>query len=836
MRALGLSAGVVAFTVAFVVAFIVVGSVSATLIASEEIIAKPIALSALSDGVTIELDKVEIPTITAQSITDIACAQGWLHARERFLQMDLARREAAGEIGELIPAAIEMDRVTRCLQLRAVAVRAVEQLPAKHRELLEHYAAGVNAQLAAAVPLEYQLLQLTPAAWTPADSMLIQLGMARYLDGSPNADRARARLFDGLAKDIALFFSSSAGVLDMSVDGSLLPPPPMLPTREQLDFRVSVNESGVQQNATGVTPPLPVLPAPKETQPGSNAFAVAGSRTKDGRAIVGNDMHLALMAPGIWYRVRLVWSEPTAASSTKELTGLSLPGVPLIVQGTNGHVAWAFTNLTADLSDLIVVEIDPTDSSRYVVEGGSEAFVKSTATLGVGASSETIQLRATRWGPIIEEREDGRLIAQRWATLAEHGLDCGLFELVHATTLEAALETARQWHGPPQNMLAAASDGRIGWTIAGTLPLRAASTLVPVSWRNAPKWSGIMDAREKPMIVDPVSGVLTSANQLSMIPTGNLAAVLGSDEAAGDRAYRLRELLEARTDWTEAQLHAVQLDTRSARLLRWRDALIAACASDTSDTTDAASAQVLVDSLAILRAWQGSTDAAEQAPVLLDQVRSATRGVFARELANLSDMRETGASARDLASALDDEALLRILEVRCEHLLPHESPSWNAFARAMIVQAAAQSRSKDGAFRTRGDDNRAWIRHPAADSLGAAARMAEMPKAPLPGHPTSVRVQTPTFGASERSVVSPTHLSDAILVTPCGQCGLPTSPHFRSLHRYWQEGLPYPLMPGPATQRLELARTLPPSAPETPAPESAPVTNPAPASSPTSRN
>lgn len=170
---------------------------------------------------------------------------------------------------------------------------------------------------------------------------------------------------------------------------------------------------------------------------------------------------------------------------------------------------------------------------------------------------------------------------------------------------------------------------------------------------------------------------------------------------------------------------------------------------------------------------------------------------------------------RLLAAAIDDEALLRILETRREHLFPAtDAPddNWSMLA-ARLISTAAESAllpAKDGAdpaFRTRGEMNRAAIRHPAADALGAAARLAEMPRTPLPGHPTSVRVQTPTFGASQRSVVAPGHPDDAILVTPAGQSGLPTSPHFRSLHRPWQDGKPYPMRPGEATSRVRLVAT-----------------------------
>jgi penicillin amidase len=137
--------------------------------------------------------------------------------------------------------------------------------------------------------------------------------------------------------------------------------------------------------------------------------------------------------------------------------------------------------------------------------------------------------------------------------------------------------------------------------------------------------------------------------------------------------------------------------------------------------------------------------------------------------------------------------------------------AWRAKATAWLAAAADGSRAATTAkdptrvFATRGERNRLSMRHPAADALGAAARLAEMPKAPLPGHPTCVRCQTPRFGASQRSAVSPAKLEDAVLVTPGGQSGLPTSPHFRNLHSWWQEGKPYPLLPGDTKKRIALS-------------------------------
>ena len=795
--------------------------------ASSEVTTTRAALPALASPVAIDLDGHDVPTIRAATLDDALRAQGWMHARERFLQMDLARRQAAGELGELVPQAVASDRMARPLGLRAVAERALGELNPEHRSMLDRYAEGVNALIASAAPLDYQMLRRTPAPWRAEDTLLVQLGMAVYLDGSTNADRLRAPLFASVAPEVARFFSSSAGALSMSVDGSPLPAPLPLPTADQLDLRALAARARTDAGAA------------RETRPGSNAFAIAGSRTHDGRAVVANDMHLALTAPGIWYRVCLEWPG-------HQLIGLSLPGVPLIVQGTNGRVAWGFTNLTADLSDLVIVEPDPSDGSRYLVDGGSEPFETSEVRLGVAPRDERLTIRRTRFGPVVGALPDGRVMALRWPFLEAGGLDCGLFDLARAQSLEDALLAARAWRGPPQNTLVASADGRIGWTIAGSLPRRAAPTPAPVPWRAAPEWSGLLPAEAKPMIVDPPSGILTSGNQLGIAPSDALSPVLGVDEAAGDRAHRMRELLAARSDWTERALHDIQLDVRSPRLLRWRDAIIAALPPGADDAA-------LTPARDVLRAWNGSVDTDAQAPEILDAFRREVRAAVSALVAPGSP------------EAIEDEAVLRAFEARAANLLPSAEGDWTTFTARTLAVAAARVRieergNSNGArgngpsdasgrtagrkpsaagddadagadgdaselaragatrFRTRGESNIASIRHPAADTLGALSRVAEMPRVALPGHPTTVRVQTPTFGASQRSVISPNHLADGILVTPAGQAGLPTSPHFRSLHGPWQKGEPFPLLPGAVARRVELAKTVPPDAGTTPRP------------------
>ena len=766
--------------------------------AAPEIETARAAIPTLAAPVEIDLDQVDIPTIQAVTLVDAVRAQGWIHARERFLQMDLARREPAGELGQLLPQAATLDLAAANLGLRRIAEEAVAKLPAAHRALLEAYAEGVNAQLALVKPFEYQLLKAPCAPWTPADSMLVQVSMARYLDMSDDIDRARTPLYRAFGEEVAAFLTSGRGALDMTVDGSPSPSPAAMPAATALDLR----------SARGA-PVDPAAATKSMETPGSNAFAVAGSRTRDGRAIVGNDMHLALMAPNFWYRVDLAWDGG-------RLIGLSLPGVPAIVQGTNGHVSWGFTNLTADLADVIVVEGDPATPGHYLTAAGPKPFAKRTVTIGSGAGATQVEVLSTEFGPVVGTLREGQFIAVRSPILLDGAIDFGLFEMADATTLEEALACARRWKGPPQNVLVASADGRIGWTISGALPLRTRATRRMIDWRDAEPWRGTIPMDEKPTIIDPSSGILTSGNQLPIAPTGALSAVLGGDEAHGDRAYRLRELLAGRSDWDEAALHQAQLDVRSPRLVRWRDAIIAALGNaELPELANAARAE--------LAGWDGEVTVSSPAPVLLDAFRRAMSGDFAGWLAATPAGKREALKPEDARAALDDEALLRIIESRPAHLVAGiGDDAWRLQTAAWLACAAESSRatpSKAAAadapapvFATRGERNRLAMRHPAADALGAAARLAEMPKAPLPGHPTCVRVQTPGFGASQRSVVSPARIEDAVLVTPGGQSGLPTSPHFRSLHSWWQDGKPYPLLPGAPKRRVALSATVPEAA------------------------
>ena len=742
---------------------------------------------------TATFDAFGVPRIEAESLRDAACLQGWVHARDRFLQMDALRRTSGGDLAALAgEMAISSDIIHRTKRLRECADAALLTLPAAHRELLDAYTAGVNARIAAVPPAEYQLLGVKPRAWRAVDCMLVTLVMVDMLVASEGTERMQSVFRQCYSDRLATFLFDVRGPFE----ALLLPDAPIttdctpaaLPSADVIDLRLA-KEPVKPDVSQGATPD-------KAPTPGSNAFAVAGTRTKDGRAILGNDMHLMLTAPGIWYRIEMRCPECM-------LVGVSLPGVPGIVAGTNGKIAWGFTNLTADLADLTRLEPVAGDANAFATPMGIETIIEEETTIEVGRGGKpfTFTARHTSLGPIVGDDSDARtqfigkdadgvrLALQSIAT-DPRCIDMRLFDLYTASTVQEAIPIAADWGGAPQNFLVADADGSIGWTVTGRIPLREGGARSKSSLDANARWQHFMPSATKPFIINPPSGILTSANNL---PCSHELLPLGCEFDQGDRAYRIRELLRARSDWTEPELLRVQFDARSRRLERWRDAILATLATGDFDAK----------TIGLLKAWDGTASKDSQAISILDEFRRA----FARRLDRpirqviAAKLRENGDSAlaqrlqQAPGIAIDDEAALRVCEAREPHWMIPEFDSWQSFVAAMLQEAIVHSTKGDGTLWRHGELNQAEISHPLAAGLGPAAALASMPKDEFAGHPTAPLVLTPSFGASERMIVSPKHLHDAILQTPAGQTGLPGSPHFRDLHHAWLTGEAFPLLP-----------------------------------------
>ena len=722
-----------------------------------------LALAGLRSSVTVARDDHGVPTLIATDRLDLARATGFVHAQDRFFQMDLLRRAAAGELAGLVgQIALPRDRQIAVEQLRDVARRALAESQPAIRALIAAYADGVNAGLDAlgARPFEYWLLRSEPVPWQSEDSLLVALSMFLDLtDRTARKERDDAVLRHVLGEPAARFLAPAGGSWDAPLQGEALPPPDIPAPTEW------VAPVGASQVAV-VVEPGPVL--------GSNNWAVAGRLTTHGGAIVADDMHLGLSLPNIWYRMRLQLRD------SLDITGVTLPGLPAVVAGSNGHVAWGFTNSYGDFSDIVLL-----DSGEIV-----DAELELTVPSGDG---ESLRFQTSRYGPVRHDPVLGDYAVQ-WTAREPGGLNLRLLLLEQARTLEEAMAVAHGAGMPPQNFVVAQADGRVGWTVAGRIPVRQGFDGTQPTARGAGiGWDGWLAADAIPRVIDPPSGRLWTAN--SRVVSGEALRLLGDGGyALGARAGQIRDGLHARDHLDEAAMHAIVLDDRALFLQRWRGLLI-----NTLDTMpEGEEAERLVRE-------QGRRASVDDAGYPL--VRAFHREVSSRIWSALT------AAVRDEAPGVSlrpsrqfEHALWELLEQRPAHLLPADVDSWSELltssARRIVDAAASRGPLAEQRW---GEQNRVQIGHPLAAALPGWLRpWLQAPDAPQAGDRDMPRVAGPSFGASERFAVSPGREAQGYFTMPGGQSGHPLSPWFMKGHAAWAAGEPAPFLPGPTEHHLTL--------------------------------
>jgi penicillin amidase len=766
------------------------------------------ALPGLAADVTIDRDSFGVPSVRAGSRLDLARAMGFLHAQERFFQMDLSRRRAAGELSELFGrAALATDRGARLHRFRARATEVLAKETDENRALILEYTEGVNAGLDAlgAAPFEYLLLRQTPRHWVPEDSVLVIASMFFSLQDAAGTSEARAgALAEVLPAPLADFLNSTASEWDTPELGAALPAP-VPPGPEVFDLRTAaaVASSMAPPSALALQALRNDMRIDSEAEAdarGSNNWVVAGSRTKDGRAILANDMHLGLSVPNIWYRASV--TRPHLGRDLT-VTGVTLPGVPSMIAGSNGSIAWGFTNTTADWTDRVVLEVvGDGDSARYQAGGGLREFDTHIETIAIdGEPSETLTVRNTIWGPVDGPDAQGRLHAIAWVAHSPEGLNFRLSGMEEATTLDGAMIIANLSGTPGQNCVIADRTGGIAWTIAGRIPRREGfDGRTPTSWADGSRgWNGWYVPGEYPRIVNPESGVIVTANN-RIVSDGYLAMLGDGGYDPGARARQIRNGLLAVDKLDYEDMRRVHLDDRAILMERWRDlamgVLRAAPASPSRDEF-----KRLLETT-----WTGHASVDSVAYRLVRQFRLKTAELaWAPFVARVRPIAPGFPAAPGRAL---EGPIWALLTTQPAHLLDPKYADWNALMVAAIddtvVSLTANGRALAG--RTWGEANTLTAAHPISRAVPQLSAWLDLPKAPLPGDSHMPRFQSATNGASERFAVSPGHESAGYFHMPGGQSGHPRSSNYKDGHAAWVNGDATPFLPGPSVARLVLKR------------------------------
>ncbi|MUL41182.1 penicillin acylase family protein [Streptomonospora sp. PA3] len=574
-----------------------------------------IALPALEGGATVYRDAYGIPQIYADTPEDLFRAQGFVHAQDRFWQMHFNRMTTAGRLAELFgEEQMETDVYLRTMGWRRVAEQEYELLQPATRAYLDAYSEGVNAYLdrrdGGELGVEFAVLAaMSPdhrvQEWTPVDSLAWLKAMAWDLRGNMQHESERAALL--------------ASGIDRERIEELYPPYPEQEHRPIVEGgqirggEFHADESGGAGESAGggdaALPPrpaaevlaevgadlerLPPMLGPESPGLGSNSWVVSGEHTRSGLPLLANDPHLGAQMPSVWYQTGLHCAEVTPECPF-DVTGFSFAGLPGVVIGHNADIAWGFTNLGPDVADLYLERIE---DGAAIVDGEREPLRTRKETVKVaGGEDVSFTVRSTRHGPLLSDaraalelREIGARppvgadgepaeqaadapgggygVALSWTALEPGTTADAIFDMNAAEDFASFRDAARSFEVPAQNLVYADTEGNIAYQAPGTIPVRGAGDgrWPAPGWDSDYDWTGFVDFDELPVVRNPESGYIVTANQAAI--GSDYAHLLTRDWAYGYRSERINTLLGRAVeqgDLTTADMARIQLDNQNS--------------------------------------------------------------------------------------------------------------------------------------------------------------------------------------------------------------------------------------------------------------------------------
>ena len=765
-----------------------------------------LAVAGLQGPVEVLFDAHGVPHVYASGPEDAWFTAGWLHARERFWQMELYRRAAAGRLSEILgERTLAIDRRLLTLDLRPAAEAEWKAAPLAVREALTRYAAGVNASLGQATgrrrPIELQLLGVTPAEWSPIDSLSVGRLLAWRLAENHQAELVRHAL-------AARFGTTEA----LRLGGRY---PPDAPTVMQ-GLRQGEGPARGEANDSPSAPPPPVdrigsLARAKEWPPGlewlhpsarrggSNNWVIAGRRTAHGRPLLANDPHLQMEFPAIWYELHLV-------AAGLDVIGVTVPGTPFVILGHNARIAWGLTNTGADVQDLFVDRID-IGRRLYYFQGQWLPVQITRKDIPVsGGESRVMEVWRTRHGSVFAdlgldweeapawlvpggEREgERRVFTMRWDLGGEMA---GAFEALNRAASWGEFTAAvERFSAPSQNFVYADVDGNIGYAMSGILPQRSGSvgTMPNEGASGEGEWTGNISSSALPRVLNPGRGYVTSSNNLI---DRQWPGLVTRDWAAPYRATRLHRLIDA----------AERVDASTAAA--WQNDVISLAAVDVLSA---------VDQVVALASKQANTAAADA----LSQLRAWDRRMDARPVVTLYHLFEHAMWRRTFIDEMGDELFERFYEwAGAERpsglyalLDEPRSPWYDDIAtlgrretrdEVMVLAAEDASRrfaAEFGRSQSWADAHRAAFTHP----LGAASRPLGwlFNRGPVAVDGDTFTVNRTSFHRlrpfavweipSWRQIFDVGNWDESHVVLPGGQSGHPLSPHYFDQNEMWRTG------------------------------------------------
>lgn len=773
-------------------------------------------LAGLGGPVEVLHDGYGVPHVYARDTADAWFVAGALHARDRFWQMELYRRAAAGRLSEVLgEATLAIDRRMLTLGIRAAAAAELARLGPSARAALARYAEGVNAAAATMRgrqrPPEFQLLGIEPAPWTPEDSLALGRLLAFRLAENQGAELVRHALTRALGQTAAdaltgRYPASAPTVLGELAETAAPPPPAAVPPATIAPAPAAAPVTPLPSpsliaRAGSAYPPALAWLDPTAPRGNSNAWVVSGSRTATGRPILANDPHLIVEMPSVWYELHLV-------AAGLDVQGVTVPGMPFVAIGHNARIAWGITNTGADVQDFTVETFDLAGQRVQGPQGWIPVTVEAVPIPVKGRSTPVpFEVWKTPQGVVYADesldwesapswltRDVPRTGQQRALVLRWEGFDGGYgdaFEAVNRagnwSDFQAAFD---QLSAISLNTVYADIDGNIGYLMTGQLPARAGiDGARPVAAAAAGRGAATGGPGALPRLLNPARGFLASTN--NPVLRGDTPYIT-RDWMGAHRAMRVTDVLAASAKIDVAATSALQLDRESGAARAVLQGLESALTRAQQANGDARGVALLER----LRGWNFLVDGGEVPAVFEAFEDRLWRRTFGDELpADLFRRYYQWAGAERIAglySILDEPGARWWDDIGT---VDRRETRDDIFLLAATDAAADVAQWSSGA---RGWDqlHGALFAHTLSQGGRVLGWFFSRGPVPVTGDGTTVmRIshrRLEGFGAWEfpswRQVLDVGSWDESKVVLPAGQAGHPMSPHYFDQNEMWRQG------------------------------------------------
>jgi penicillin G amidase len=705
--------------------------------------------------VTIRRDGRGIPHIEASSAADAFYGQGFACAQDRLWQMDILRREAEGKLSELFgPVALSVDEYYRTVGIGAIAQAAADGAPSAEREVLDAYAAGVNAAASTRpLPLEFRLLGYKPQQWTPADTLAVGLLITKQQDDNWKDELLRA----DIAAKVGV--PAARALMDKQIPSLEEYMPGYGPASAANPGRSAAN--GIPPvdwaSAAGVDSP------PLADHQGSNNWTVAASRTTTGKPVLSNDTHLDHTLPSTWWLSQV-------EGGGYDVEGFTLPGLPGVIIGHNRRIAFGVTSAAEDVEDLFVERFRSATSDRYLADGKWLAARHRTERIGVkGKPPVVLDVLETRHGPIVK-RSGSSALALSWTILREGSSVTPVLDWDRALDWTQFRTALSELVGPTLNFAYADVDGHIGYQDAGRVPARSAGDgSMPVEGQDDRyAWTGDVPFDVLPHALDPKRGFLATANNAVVPPS--FSPVLSRDYLPPYRIHEIVTRLSVPAARTPEEIGAIQaddVDYPRSRLAQVAEPILAASTSRADR-----------DLATTLSAWNGDAAVDATAPTFLAALDRALQDRLLKPVLGSALLARYDAHQHLLNAivrALDGDASLAKIGITRATVLRTILPAAH--------DAEQTLKYPEHPLQRWGDANAAVYEHPLA--VAWPLTLLNAPPIAQPGDPYTVFQSRPDFGPSQRLVADTSDWDRSSMLLTLGESGVWTDPHYTDMERDW---------------------------------------------------